>query len=86
VEADNHDITQFIMSLAPPQHHILSLNTVYVMGSSQNSVVVIMTCNELDGSGFEPQWEKDQLHRHSSAPRPTQPPTQWVTRALSQGD
>ena len=86
MEADNHDITQLIMSLAPPQHHILSLNTVHVMGGSQSSVVGIMTCNELNGSGFEPPWEKDQLHQCSSAPRPTQPPTQGVTGALSRGD
>ena len=65
MEADNHDTAQFIMPLAPPQHHILSLNTVYVMSGSQDSVVGIMTCNEPDGSGFEPPWEKDQLHRSS---------------------
>jgi len=79
VEADNHDTAQFIMPLAPPQHHILSFNTVYVMSGRQDSVVGIMTCNELDGSGFEPPWEKDKLHQSSAAASPTQPPTQGVS-------
>ena len=85
MEADNHDTAQFIIPLAPPQHHILSLNTAYVMSGSHDSVVGIMTCNELDGSGFEPPWEKDQLHQSSSAPRPTKPPTQGVPGLFLRG-
>jgi hypothetical protein len=74
VEADNHDTAQLIMPLAPPQHHILSLNTVYVTSGSQDSVVGIMTSNELDGSGFKPP-----LGKRSAAPIQFSPKAHPVT-------
>jgi len=50
----------------------------------RNNVAVIATAYGLDGPGIEFRWGRDFLHLSRSAPRPTQPPVQWVP-CLSRG-
>jgi hypothetical protein len=46
--------------------------------SGPGSIVGIATAYALDGSGMESRWGRDFSHLSRPAPRPTQPPVQWV--------
>jgi hypothetical protein len=48
------------------------------------SIVGTATAYGLDGPGFESQWGRDFPHLSRPAPRPTQPPVQWIP-GLSRG-
>jgi hypothetical protein len=45
---------------------------------SRDSVVGIATCYGLEGPGIESRWGWDFPHLSRPAPRPSQPPLQWV--------
>jgi hypothetical protein len=57
----------------------MSFNNVWA-----GSVVGIATAYGLDGPGIESRWGQDFPHLSRPAPRPTQPPVQWV-QCLSLG-
>jgi hypothetical protein len=51
---------------------------------SRDGVVVTATRYGLEGPGIDSRWERDFPHLSRPAPRPTQPPVQWVP-GLSRG-
>jgi len=57
----------------------------YIDKLGRNSAVGIATRYGLEGSGFKNRWVQDIFsspHRSRPAPRPTQPPAQWVPGVL----
>jgi hypothetical protein len=85
------------LSMQNPQsvntHHELYYNTavrtsnpalVLLLLIGQDSSVSIETRYRLDSPGIKSRWGRDFLHLSRPAPRPTQPPIQWVL-GISQG-
>jgi hypothetical protein len=54
------------------------------LGTGRDSSVSIAPGYGMDGPGIESQWGRDFSHLSRSAPRPTQPPVEWVL-GLSRG-
>ena len=60
---------------------ICKLTFVMIRGSQD--IFGIATRYGLEGPGLEPWWGRDFLHPTRPAPRPSQPPVQWVLGFLS---
>jgi len=50
-----------------------------------DSAVGVATCCRLDGQGFKPQWGQDIPSLSKLAPKPIQPPVQWVSDVFPRG-
>ena len=51
----------------------------------RHSSDVIATTYRVDGPELEPRWSRHFPHPFRPAPRPTQPPVQWVTDFFPRG-
>jgi hypothetical protein len=58
---------------------LVLIQEVVGKNGSQDSIVNIMTCYDLDGPGIESHWGRDFLHPSRPALVPTQSPVQCVT-------
>jgi hypothetical protein len=58
---------------------------LYILAFYRDSAVGIATRYGLDGPSFESRWEGDFQDPSRTAPRPNQPPVQWVPTPSSTG-
>ena len=61
-----------------PWIEMCCFNDRHIISHGPDSSVGIATRYGLDGPGIESRWGRDFPHLSRPAPRPTQPPVQWV--------
>jgi hypothetical protein len=78
------DVVSEVSEKLTTSTHTLDFDVVCPLEVSRDSVVATATLYLLDGLVFKRRWWRDFPHPSRSAPRPIQPPAQWVP-GLSRG-